>query len=59
MPKGEIKISPSTIRVTVHEPLSTEGYSRDNINELISLTQEKVRSALSDEERAPAPAVHS
>ncbi|HEX5732479.1 MAG TPA: lysophospholipid acyltransferase family protein [Blastocatellia bacterium] len=50
MPKGEIKIFPSTVRITVHEPISTKGYSKENISELMSRTRAKVISALSEEE---------
>jgi 1-acyl-sn-glycerol-3-phosphate acyltransferase len=50
MPKGEIKIFPSTVRITVHEPISTSGYSKENISELIKETRAKVISALSEEE---------
>ena len=50
MPKGEIKIFPSTIYITVHEPISTAGYTRENIAELISAARAKVVSALSEEE---------
>ena len=51
MPKGEVKIFPSTIYVTIHEPINTGGYSRANISELVAQTESKVRSGLSDEER--------
>ena len=50
MPKGKVKIFPSTIHVTVHEPISVTGYSRANISELVARTEAKVRSGLSDEE---------
>ena len=50
MPKGEVKVFPSTVRVTIHEPLSTEGYSKENVVELMNRTREKVFSALGDDE---------
>ena len=50
MPKGEIKIFPSTVRITVHEPISTSGYSKENITEVIKETRAKVISALIEEE---------
>jgi len=28
MPKAQIKVFPSTVRITVHEPISTKGYSK-------------------------------
>ena len=50
MPKGEIKIFPSTVYITVHEPIETSAYSKGNITELMSNTREKIISALSEEE---------
>lgn len=50
MPKGQIKIFPSTVRVTIHEPISTAGYSKQNIAELIHRTREKIFSALDEDE---------
>ncbi|HJQ68841.1 MAG TPA: lysophospholipid acyltransferase family protein [Blastocatellia bacterium] len=50
MPKGEIKIYPSTIRITVHEPIRTDGHSKETVAELMSRTRAKVISALSEEE---------
>jgi 1-acyl-sn-glycerol-3-phosphate acyltransferase len=50
MPKGEIKIFPSTVRVTIHEPMSTTGYSKVNIAELIDKVRAKILSGLSEEE---------
>jgi len=50
MPKGEIRIFPSTVHVTIHEPISSIGYSKENIAEFIERTREKVFSALGDAE---------
>jgi len=50
MPKGQIKIFPSTVRVTIHEPISTSGYSKANIAELITQTRDKIFSALDEDE---------
>lgn len=50
MPKGEIKIFPSTVHVTIHDPLNTDGYSKENIAELIAKTREKIFSALDESE---------
>ncbi|HWP44045.1 MAG TPA: lysophospholipid acyltransferase family protein [Blastocatellia bacterium] len=52
MPKGQIKVHPSTVRVTVHDPISTEGYSKENVTELMEITRAKILSGLSEEERA-------
>lgn len=50
MPKGQIKIFPSTVHVTIHQPISTAGYSKDNISELMEKTRERIFSALSEDE---------
>lgn len=50
MPKSQIKIFPSTVRVTIHEPISTTGYSKANIAELIDKTKQKIFSALDEGE---------
>jgi len=52
MPKAQIKVYPSTVRITVHAPLSTEGYSKQNISELIEAARTKIHSALSKDEVA-------
>jgi 1-acyl-sn-glycerol-3-phosphate acyltransferase len=52
MPKGQIKIHPSTVKIIVHEPIDTKGYSKGNIEELIEKTRTSIFSALNDEERA-------
>ncbi|HKP86904.1 MAG TPA: lysophospholipid acyltransferase family protein, partial [Blastocatellia bacterium] len=49
MPKGEVKVFPSTVRITLHEPIDTKGYSKDNVAELVELTRAKVLSALDEE----------
>jgi len=46
MPKGEIRIIPSTVHITIHPPVSTEGYSKENVSELVDSVREKVASAL-------------
>lgn len=52
MPKGQIRIFPATIQMTVHDPISTAGYSKENITELMERTREKILSGLTEEERA-------
>jgi 1-acyl-sn-glycerol-3-phosphate acyltransferase len=49
MPKGKVKILPGTIRLTVHKPISTDGYSRANVSELVDLVRTSVVSALADD----------
>ena len=51
MPKGEFKVFPSTVHITVHEPISTQGYTKENVTELMERTREQIYSALSDDER--------
>ena len=46
MPKGKIRIIPSTIHITIHPPVSTDGYSKENIIELVEIVRGKVASAL-------------
>lgn len=50
MPKGQIKVFPSTVRVTIHEPIPTDGWSKANINTLMEKTREKIFSALGEDE---------
>jgi 1-acyl-sn-glycerol-3-phosphate acyltransferase len=50
MPRSGISVRPETIRVTVHEPINTQGRPKDKISELIELTREKIVSALDPEE---------
>ena len=46
MPKGEVKVFPSTVRITLHDPISTKDYSRENVSELMGLTRARILSAL-------------
>jgi 1-acyl-sn-glycerol-3-phosphate acyltransferase len=50
MPKAQVKVFPSTVRITVHEPISSSGYSKENVVELMAKTREKVFSALDETE---------
>jgi 1-acyl-sn-glycerol-3-phosphate acyltransferase len=54
MPKHQVKVFPGTVRITVHEPISTQGYDRDNIVDLMETVRSKILSALSEEEKASA-----
>ena len=58
MPKAQIKVFPSTVRITIHEPISTAGYSKQNVVELMERTKAKIFSALDETEAEsnPAPA---
>jgi len=56
MPKAQIKVFPSTVRITVHDPINTNGYSKENIGELMKLTRETILSALSEEQGTPETA---
>jgi 1-acyl-sn-glycerol-3-phosphate acyltransferase len=46
MPKGKMSVLPATIRITIHEPIPVEGYSRENLAGLIELTRARIESAL-------------
>jgi 1-acyl-sn-glycerol-3-phosphate acyltransferase len=46
MPKGTVRLFPGTIQVTIGEPISTEGYSRANISDLVSRVRSSVLSAM-------------
>ena len=60
MPKGKVRVFPGTILVTIHEPISTEGYSRANVAELVTRVRAKVLSAMNEDEgAADAPGPHS
>ena len=48
MPKAKIEVHPSTVRLTIHAPIPTTGYARDNVTELVSRTRQQVLSALDD-----------
>ena len=50
MPKAQIKVFPSTVRITIHEPISTAGYSKQNVVELMGRTKAKIFSALDETE---------
>jgi 1-acyl-sn-glycerol-3-phosphate acyltransferase len=51
MPKGEVKIYPSTVYITVHEPLSTAAYSKENVAKLMEIARAKIVSSLSEEQQ--------
>jgi 1-acyl-sn-glycerol-3-phosphate acyltransferase len=50
MPKAQVKVFPSTVRITIHEPISTAGYSKQNVVELMERTKAKIFSALDNAE---------
>jgi len=50
MPKAQVKVYPSTVRITVHKPISTAGYSKENVNQLIERTRAQIFSALDETE---------
>jgi 1-acyl-sn-glycerol-3-phosphate acyltransferase len=52
MAKGEFKLFPSTVHITLHEPISTSSYSKGNAVELMERTRQAIYSALSAEETA-------
>lgn len=50
MPKQQIKIYPSTVRITLHEPIETSEYTRENVSELVELARGRVASGLGSSE---------
>jgi len=50
MPKAQVKVFPSTVQITVHEPISTIGYSKENVAELVERTRAQIFSALNENE---------
>src|SRR4029450_1478051 len=50
MPKAQVKVFPSTVRITVHEPLSTVGYSKGNVFQLMERTRAQLFSGLDETE---------
>ncbi len=46
MPKGGVRIYPSMIRITVHEPIPAGAYSRETLADLINLARTRIQSAL-------------
>lgn len=62
MPKAEVKIFPSTVRITIHDPISTAGYSKENVVELVERTRAQIFSGLDETEaemNAPSAALES
>jgi 1-acyl-sn-glycerol-3-phosphate acyltransferase len=53
MPKAQVKIFPSTVRITVHDPISTSGYSKENVALLMEMTRARIASTLTG--GAPEP----
>ncbi|MGA9768609.1 MAG: lysophospholipid acyltransferase family protein [Blastocatellia bacterium] len=56
MPKAQVRVYPSTVRITVHDPISTSDYSKENVAELMERARTKVLSELDDVSAAAAPA---
>jgi 1-acyl-sn-glycerol-3-phosphate acyltransferase len=36
MPKAQVKVFPSTVRITIHDSISTAGYSKENVIERLT-----------------------
>jgi 1-acyl-sn-glycerol-3-phosphate acyltransferase len=53
MPKAKVEVHPSTVRLTIHDPIPTTGYSRENVAELIERVRTQVLSALEDQPNEP------
>jgi 1-acyl-sn-glycerol-3-phosphate acyltransferase len=51
MPKGKLRVLRGTVKLTIHQPISTKGFSRENISQIMQAARASVVSALSPEER--------
>lgn len=49
MPKQQLKVYPSTVRITVHQPISTQGHTRESVGELMALARAAIQSSLDGE----------
>ena len=58
MRKGEIRIRPGRIRITMHDPVPTEGYSLEDRGKVIELVRSAVLTGLTEEERPLISARH-
>lgn len=52
MPKGKIRLTPGVLQLKIHEPISTAGYTRENVSKLMEQVRSRIRSGLSEEEIA-------
>ncbi|MGH9822787.1 MAG: lysophospholipid acyltransferase family protein, partial [Blastocatellia bacterium] len=52
MPKGKIRLTPGVLQLKIHEPVSTAGYTRENVSKLMEQVRTRIRSGLSEEEIA-------
>lgn len=52
MPKGDVRVYPATVRITVHEPIETKSYSRETLPELMAETRTRILSTLQEEDGA-------
>ncbi|HEU4390805.1 MAG TPA: lysophospholipid acyltransferase family protein [Blastocatellia bacterium] len=49
MPKGELRVSPATVRMTIHDPIPTSGKTLENVDDLLEATRERILSELVEE----------
>jgi 1-acyl-sn-glycerol-3-phosphate acyltransferase len=50
MRKGEFRIRPGRVRITIHDPISAAGYALEQRKELIEVTRQAIISGLAPEE---------
>jgi 1-acyl-sn-glycerol-3-phosphate acyltransferase len=48
MPKAQVKVYPSTVRITIHDTISTSGYSKENVADLVARARASIASALDE-----------
>ena len=51
MPKGKLKVTPATIRMTIHDPIQTSGKTPASVDELAETARERILSVLVEERR--------
>lgn len=52
MPKRQLKVYPSTVRLTVHQPISTQGRTKESVGDLMAQARAAILSSLNEEEGA-------
>jgi 1-acyl-sn-glycerol-3-phosphate acyltransferase len=51
MPKGKLLISPGLVRITIHDPVPTEGCTLDDREQIMERVRQAILSGLTEEER--------
>jgi 1-acyl-sn-glycerol-3-phosphate acyltransferase len=57
MPKGKLLISPGLVRITIHDPVPTEGCTLEDREQIMERVRQAILSGLTEEEQAAASSV--